>query len=112
VKNVHLLQEVKELVQDGTFTSGDVACLRQYALNEYNNPNFEPEEEAPMWMSIGTFVLWLGWYFFNGGSTYTLYNSSMLSSKIITNTILGGSVAGGTVYFLRKPIAHFVCECF
>ncbi len=64
-----------------------------------------------MWMSIGTFVLWLGWYFFNGGSAYTLYNLTLNPAKIITNTILSGSVAGGTVYFVKKPISLFFSKC-
>lgn len=97
---------------DGTFTQHDIVQLKAYAEHEYKNPNYEPEEESSMWMAIGTFVLWLGWYFFNGGSTYTLYNSSLNSAKVITNTILSGSAAGGTAYFLKKPIQLYVGKCF
>ena len=65
-----------------------------------------------MFLSIGLFVLWLGWFFFNGGSAYGLYNSTLLPSKIIANTILGAGSAGATVYFVKKPINLWVCGCF
>jgi len=104
VKNMEQLQEVKELVEAGTLSQADLGYLKAYTINEFHNPNYEFEEESSIYMSIGTFVLWLGWYFFNGGSAYTLYNSTMNPAKIITNTILGGASAGGTVYFVKKPI--------
>lgn len=64
-----------------------------------------------MWMSIGTFVLWLGWYFFNGGSAYSIYNKSMNPAKIITNTILSGCTAGAVAYFFKRPIHLWVSKC-
>jgi Amt family ammonium transporter len=79
-------------------------------MNEFQKPNYEPEEESSMWMSIGTFILWLGWYFFNGGSAYTLYNPRLNPAKIITNTIISGSVGGCTVYFVKKPLSLYVCK--
>ena len=65
-----------------------------------------------MWMSIGIMVLWLGWFFFNGGSAYTLYNSSANPSKIIMNTILSAGAAGGFSYFFKKPINLWYLGCF
>ena len=65
-----------------------------------------------MWLSIGVFVLWLGWFFFNGGSAYGLYNKALLPSKIIMNTFLAPAAAGGTVYFVKKPISLWVSKCF
>lgn len=65
-----------------------------------------------MWFAIGTFVLFLGWFFFNGGSTYTLYGGQSLNSaKVITNTILSGCMSCGTVFFVKKPIHLFFSKC-
>ena len=64
-----------------------------------------------MWLALGTFVGWFGWFFFNGGSTYSLY-SSIDSAKVIVNTTVAAATAAGTVYFVRKPIFLFVCKCF
>ena len=47
-----------------------------------------------MWMGLGVMILWLGWFFFNGGSAYTLYNSSLNPAKIIMNTILSAGAGG------------------
>jgi len=82
-----------------------LAALKVYAENEFQNPNFDPEDESSIWFAIGTFVLWLGWYFFNGGSSYTLYATTVTApSKVITNTILAANLAGGTAYFVKRPI--------
>jgi Amt family ammonium transporter len=70
------------------------------------------EEESSMWLAIGTFILWLGWFFFNGGSAYSLYNKTLLPSKIITNTMLAANVSGGTVYFIKKPVSLWFSKCF
>ena len=86
--------------------------LRTYALNEFNNPNYEPEDESQLYMAAGTFILWLGWYFFNGGSTYTVYGGIVLdSAKVITNTTLSAAAGGGAVYFVKKPISLFFSRC-
>jgi len=69
------------------------------------------EEEAPVWAGIGVMVLWLGWFFFNGGSAYTLYNASLNPAKIIMNTILSAGAGGAFVYGFKKPIALFVSHC-
>jgi Amt family ammonium transporter len=64
-----------------------------------------------MWMAIGTFVLFLGWFFFNGGSTYTLYSDALNPAKVITNTILAGCSGGGVAFFVKKPIHLFYSRC-
>lgn len=56
------------MLQSGELTHEDVGNLKIYALIEYHNPNFDLEDESPILISIGTFILWLGWYFFNGGT--------------------------------------------
>jgi ammonia channel protein AmtB len=62
-------------------------------------------------MGLGVMILWLGWFFFNGGSAYTLYNSSLNPAKIIMNTILSAGAGGATAYFFKKPISLWYCRC-
>jgi len=64
-----------------------------------------------MWLSIGTFILWLGWFFFNGGSAYTLYNKALDPAKIIMNTILAAGAGGATAFFVKKPIQLWYMSC-
>ena len=54
----------------------------------------------------------MAWLFFNGGSAYSLYNQSLIPSKLIKNTILSGAASGITVFFVKKPISLFVSKCF
>jgi len=49
------------------------------------------------WSCLGTFILWFGWWGFNGGSTLAL-NASV--AEIIVNTNLAGA-AGGVGAFLH-----------
>ena len=86
--------------------------IKEYSIRQFYKPDLDLEEDSPMFLAIGLFILWLGWFFFNGGSAYGLYNSTLLPSKIIANTILGASSAGATVYFFKKPISLWVCGCF
>ena len=105
------MDEIKEMVEDGLLSPSDLKHLKAYAVNEFMNPNFDVEEDAPMWLSLGTFVNFFGWYFFNGGSAYSLYTASLDPGKIITNTLLCGCAAGCTVYFVKKPIALYFAKC-
>jgi hypothetical protein len=111
VKRLEQLDEVAELVDEGRLSKEDLAHLKSYAINEFKNPNFDLDEMGSMLMSIGLFILWLGWLFFNGGSAYTLYNSVYNPAKIITNTTLSGAAGGTVVYFVKRPIHLFVSKC-
>ena len=104
------MTEVKEWIADGKLQGNDIQYFKRYCLYQYHNQNREPEEEASVYLAIGTFVLWLGWYFFNGGSAYSLYGS-IRPSKVVTNTTLAGATAGGVVYFIKKPIHLFFSRC-
>ena len=45
---------------------------------------------------LGTFILWFGWYGFNGGSAISAsgqYNPSVVAVSVV-NTTLAGAVAG------------------
>lgn len=47
---------------------------------------FEPS--SPTNMALGVFILWLGWYGFNAGSTNCFQNCMVLASKVAVNTTL------------------------
>lgn len=56
-----------------------------------------------LYIALGTFILWVSWFFFNGGSAYTLYNERKNGvPKIILNTTLAASI-GGLVAVALKP---------
>ena len=68
----------------------------------------EPANMAPFapssipLVTLGTFILWMGWYGFNGGSQLALgsYEDATAMSKIFMNTQLaacGGCMAGATI---------------
>jgi hypothetical protein len=55
--------------------------------------------------ALGTFILWFGWFGFNGGSTLALSDgNSVRSAKVMTNTMLGGvsgALSSSLVFELR-----------
>jgi Ammonium Transporter Family len=99
-------------MDEGRLSQEDVECIKRYSIQEFQNPNTDIEEESSMWLSIGTMVLWLGRFFFNGGSAYTLYDSTVNPAKIIENTILSAGAGGGIVFFFKKPISLWYSKCF
>lgn len=50
----------------------------------------------PAYAMLGVFILWFGWWGFNGGSTLA-FNGSI--GKIILNTNLAGAIGGLVAYF-------------
>ena len=75
----------------GRFTStGDPANMQPFAASS-----------IPL-VTLGTFILWMGWYGFNGGSQLALgsYEDSTAMSQIFMNTQLagcGGCIAGAVI---------------
>ena len=52
---------------------------------------------------IGTFMLWVSWIFFNGGSTYDMFVPRDVGvPKIMMNTLIAGA-AGGIIATFLKP---------
>lgn len=63
------------------------------------NPDGSPREVVPYnipYATLGLFLLWIGWWGFNGGSTLA-FNSSV--GSIILNTNIAGATALITAYF-------------
>lgn len=86
-------KEQKKLVKDGE-------ALERWVLEREKEP-FVPFSFS--FIVMGTFILWVCWLFFNGGSTLTMFNRRRQSvEKIIMNTILAGAAAG-IVATVMKP---------
>ena len=59
---------------------------------------FKPTSQA--YAATGVFILWLGWLFFNAGSTLSFTGeNAILTGKIMMNTTLGGAAGGCIVFF-------------
>lgn len=61
---------------------------------------------SPNNIVLGTLILWVGWMFFNGGSSLGLTGDGGWdkASWAMVNTIIAPSSAGITSFFLRKYI--------
>lgn len=60
---------------------------------------------SPNSVTLGTLILWVGWMFFNGGSSLGLSKGNWESAGIsMTNTIIAPSAAGLFTFFTRKYI--------
>jgi len=55
---------------------------------------------------LGTFVLWFGWYGFNGASTLSMKTSddAFSAALVCINTTLSPSIAGLTLFILRAKV--------
>ena len=55
-------------------------------------------------VAAGTLILWVGWFYFNGGSASTMYKARENSvCRIVLNTIIAGG-AGGISMMIFKPL--------
>mmetsp|Transcript_63548 Transcript_63548/g.124779 ORF Transcript_63548/g.124779 Transcript_63548/m.124779 type:complete len:474 (+) Transcript_63548:171-1592(+) len=77
------------------------------------NGTINVPEYGPVFQTLGTILLWFGWFGFNGASTLALFNYGELAAKVLVNTTLAaGSGALGTLiigsmvdtYFLGRGI--------
>lgn len=68
------------------------------------SPN-EFKSTSQVFAVTGVFILWLGWLFFNAGSTmsFTGY-SAIRAGEVMMNTILGGAAGGIIVFFFKHPL--------
>lgn len=82
----------------------DVRAMQRFVIKEYIEPNYDCSHHNVMYLAVGTFILWVGWFFFNGGSAYTLYSKDIIPGKIIVNTMLSGASGAGSAYFFKRPI--------
>ncbi|MEM9208493.1 MAG: ammonium transporter [Pseudomonadota bacterium] len=69
---------------------------RQDRFNEYGTPQVLAPSSLPM-VTLGTFILWLGWFGFNGGSqlAFSTAADAHAVATVIANT--NGAAAGGVL---------------
>lgn len=80
------------------------AYIRQYGMT-LQEKGFTAH--SPNNIVLGTMILWVGWMFFNGGSSLGLTDPTdgwSKASLAMVNTIISPSAAGITSFFLRKYI--------
>ncbi|OMJ93794.1 hypothetical protein SteCoe_3115 [Stentor coeruleus] len=70
---------------------------------------FRPSSQ--IYAVTGVFILWLGWLFFNGGSTLAFTGGSTITAgKAMMNTTLGGASGGLIVFFLKHPLYDLIMK--
>ncbi|KAL4459131.1 hypothetical protein ABPG75_013996 [Micractinium tetrahymenae] len=55
---------------------------------------------SPANMALGVFILWLGWYGFNAGSTQCFFGCMPVAAQVAVNTTLATGAGGLTCLFL------------
>jgi len=60
---------------------------RMGKFNDYGEVNSLPEQSTVL-QTLGTFIIWLGWYAFNGASTLAIVGVSGIASKTMVNTTI------------------------
>lgn len=61
--------------------------------------------------TIGTMILWFGWYGFNAGSTLTLQNTGLVGLVVVNTTLAAstGAIAAMLYIYLRFRQWHLFC---
>jgi Amt family ammonium transporter len=70
-------------------------------IGRWENPAEFEGHSTPLQI-LGTFLLWFGWYGFNGGSTLTLHGNANTMARVAVTTTLSGAVSGCTGVLLKK----------
>ncbi|KAK7237872.1 ammonium transmembrane transporter [Aureococcus anophagefferens] len=55
---------------------------------------------------IGTFLLWVGWYGFNPGSTLVIVDADVVAAKTAVTTTLAAAAGGVTNLFIHYKLTH------
>lgn len=55
-------------------------------------------------VTLGTLILWLGWLFFNSGSTLAIVGNTHTAERAMTNTLICPCSAGLVAFFLKGKI--------
>lgn len=62
-------------------------------------PSDYAPEYGPIFQTLGTLILWMGWYGFNGVSTLYIVNYGLVAAKtMVTTTIAAGTCAVTTLF--------------
>ncbi|KAH8045629.1 ammonium transmembrane transporter [Aureococcus anophagefferens] len=72
-------------------------------------PNAKPINGHSMPLVVlGTFLLWVGWYGFNPGSTLCIVGCDAVAAKVAVTTTLAAAAGGLTNLFLHYALSHVV----
>jgi len=67
-------------------------------------PNYAPPY-GPIFQTLGTLILWMGWYGFNGVSTLYLVNYGLVAAKTMVTTTIAAGTGGVTTLFLGAIVS-------
>lgn len=72
------------------------------------NTKIDLKPSNPAYTFLGTFINWIGWLFFNAGSTLSMQTPrSHGPSKIMFNTLLASSISGLVVVWLKPHVMKY-----
>lgn len=79
-------------------TGGTAAVVAAYVIGprkgRFENGVVKPmPQQSVVLHSLGTLILWTGWFFFNGASTGVFVGNAGISAHAMANTLLSGSAA-------------------
>jgi Amt family ammonium transporter len=70
-------------------------------LGRFENPDEFDGHSTPLQV-IGTFLLWFGWYGFNGGSTLYINGYGRDMARVAVTTTLSAAMSGATGLLIKK----------
>ncbi|CAN0042201.1 unnamed protein product, partial [Hapterophycus canaliculatus] len=75
-------------------------------FNEDGTANTLPQQSAVL-QSLGTLILWFGWYGFNGVSTLVISGAAGVAAKTMVTTTISGACGALTTTLLGKLNVHY-----
>ena len=77
--------------------------LGRFLKDKDKGINYAPHN-VPL-VVVGTLILWLGWFGFNAGSTFSMSgNGAHAAALVAVNTMLAGSGGGLSAFILGSKI--------
>ncbi|CAM9900828.1 unnamed protein product [Choristocarpus tenellus] len=88
------------------FVASIVVGPRTGRFNEDGTANSLPAQSAVL-QSLGTLILWFGWYGFNGASTLYIIGFSGVAAKVMVTTTIAAGAGALTSVVLHKLTLHY-----